>query len=291
MNLSERDYYLGFSVFPDIGPKRFRLLMEFFGSARRAWKTSEDELKDIKLNGNIISKFINFKKNFSIDKFLEKLNSKKINFLTEINPEYPVLLKEIPDPPIVIYIRGDLKRLEKINNTIAIVGTRAMTVYGRVATVKIVTELCHAGFTVVSGLAAGIDTIAHKTAIENNEKTIAVLGNGIDIIYPAANYDLYWKIVNGSGLIISEYPPGYMPTKSSFPLRNRIISGLSKAVVVIEGKKTSGALITAKYALDQGRDVFAVPGPINQPTSEGTSYLIKNGAAVASSAEDIIESL
>ena len=166
-----------------------------------------------------------------------------------------------------------------------------MTTYGKNATVKIVRELVFNKMTVVSGMARGIDTVAHKTALENSGYTIAVLGTGIDVIYPPENADLYRQIINQNGLVVSEYPPGLKPTKSSFPLRNRIISGLSQGVLVIEGRRQSGALISARYALDQGREVFAVPGPINSPTSEGTAYLIKQGATVVSGVTDILEEL
>lgn len=289
--MTERDYYLGFSVFQDIGPVRFRLLIDYFGSAKRAWESSYAELIKINLNPKIAARFCDFRSKFSLPSFISGLKSKNVSFLTLADSEYPKLLKEISDPPIIIYIRGDLTRLKKIKNSVAIVGTRKMTFYGKIATEKIVTGLVDGGFTIVSGMAEGIDTIAHKTAIRGQGSTIAVLGNGIDIIYPASNYDLYWQIVKESGLILSEYPPGLRPSRSSFPLRNRIIAGFAKAVVVVEGKVTSGALITAKYALEAGREVFAVPGPINYPTSEGTTYLIKHGASIATMASDIFEGL
>lgn len=291
MSLTEREYYLGFSVFPDIGPRRFQLLKGYFGSAKSAWEASESELFKINLGAKIISNFTDFRNNFSFSQFINNLQYKKIRFLTLKDENYPKLLKEIPDPPIVIYLRGNWDQTEKLNIKVGVVGTRRMTAYGKNSTQKIVSGLAQNGVTIVSGLAEGIDTIAHKTAIENNGKTIAVLGSGIDVIYPISNFDLYFQIIKKEGLIVSEYPPGFKPTKSSFPLRNRIISGLSNAVVVIEGKKTSGALITAKYALDQGKEVFAVPGPINSPTSEATTYLIKQGATIASNAGDIIEEL
>ena len=290
MELQERDYYLGFSVFSDIGPKRFKLLLEYFGSAQKIWEASEKQFKDINLRPTIAEKFLKFRKNFSIPVFLDSLKKKKTDFLCLLDIIYPKLLKEIADPPIVIYFRGNRNVIEKNKTCVAIVGSRLMTVYGKNATEKITKGLCGNAI-IVSGLADGVDTIAHKTAIENKGETIAVLGSGIDVIYPYKNYDLYWKIAKGNGLVLSEYPPGFAPSKSTFPLRNRIISGLSKALVVIEGKKTSGSLITARFAAEQGREVFAIPGPINSPMSEATSYLLKNGASLASNAEDILEEI
>lgn len=291
MNLRERDYYLGFSVFADIGAIRFRLLLRYFGSAKKAWEAEDNEYLKINLPGKIAVNFINFRKKFSIEKFQEELIKKKIDFLSLTDKNYPENLKQISDAPFVIYTRGNKDLLKNADKNVAIVGTRMMTKYGKNVTEKIAKELTLEKIIIVSGMAMGIDTIAHKTVLKNNGKTIAVLGSGIDQIYPPANYDLYWQIIKSDGLVVSEYPPGFKPSKTTFPLRNRIISGLSRGIVVVEGKKTSGAIITAKYAAEQGREVFAVPGPINYPTSEGTSYLIKQGANIATSAEDILKSI
>lgn len=204
--------------------------------------------------------------------------------------KYPGLLKEIPDPPVVLYVRG---RGEKIHlaRTIAVVGTRRITDYGRTVTQKLVRDLVGKGYTIVSGMALGVDAVAHHEAIKAGGKTIAVLGCGIDIIYPSSNTDLYWDIVRGHGAVVSEFPPGVRPDKKRFVTRNRIISGLSLGVVVIEGAEHSGTLITAKYAAEQGREVFAVPGPITSPYSRAAAILLKNGAKLVESADDIIEEL
>lgn len=203
---------------------------------------------------------------------------------------YPPLLREIPDPPKVLYVRG---RGSKINleKTIAVVGTRKMTPYGRRVTENLVTELVKNGFTIVSGMALGVDTVAHETAIANGGKTIAVLGCGVDIIYPNVNARLYWDIVGGGGAVVSEIAPRIRTDKKQFVTRNRIISGLSFGVVVIEGDEHSGALITAKYAAEQGREVFAVPGPITSRYSRASSILLQNGAKLVQSADDILEEL
>lgn len=174
------------------------------------------------------------------------------------------------------------------SKTIAVVGARLVTPYGRQVTKKLVTELVHRGFTVVSGMAIGIDTVAHWTAIAAGGKTIAVLGCGIDIIYPAVNARLYWAVAE-HGAVVSEFGGGVITAKAQFSARNRIISGLSRGVVVIEGTDTSGTLITAKYAAQQGREVFAVPGPVTSPTSRASSILLKNGAKLVENADDIFE--
>lgn len=206
------------------------------------------------------------------------------------DPKYPRLLAEIPDPPEVLYVRG---RGSKINleKTIAVVGTRHVTEYGITMTKKLVTDLVHHGFTIVSGLAYGVDAIAHQAAITAGGKTIAVLGCGIDIIAPPSNARLYWDIVNGHGAVVSEIPPGVRTDKKRFVTRNRIISGLSLGVVVTEGARKSGSLITARYAGEQGRDVFAVPGPVTSTYSGAAAFLLKNGAKLVESASDILEEL
>lgn len=206
------------------------------------------------------------------------------------HPQYPRLLKEIPDPPQVLYVRGNFEKIS-FNKTIAVVGTRQVTPYGREVTRKLVTDLVKKGFTIVSGMALGVDTVAHWAAIAAGGKTIAVLGCGIDIIAPASNARLYWAIVNGGGVVVSEIPPGVRTDKKQFVTRNRIISGLSLGVVVVEGDKHSGALITAKYAAEQGREVFAVPGPITSIYSRAPAILLQNGAKLVQSADDILEEL
>ncbi len=213
-----------------------------------------------------------------------------MSILTITNPKYPRLLREISDPPAVLYVRG---RGSKINleKTIAVVGTRHITKYGEDVTKKLVCELVARGFTIVSGLAYGVDAVAHQAAIDAGGKTIAVMGCGIDIIAPPSNATLYWDIVAGHGAVVSEIGPGIRTDKKRFVTRNRIISGLSLGVVVIEGGEHSGTLITAKYAADQGREVFAVPGPITSKYSRASSILLKNGAKLVESADDIIEEL
>jgi len=208
------------------------------------------------------------------------------------SPEYPKTLKKIIDPPQVLYYRGDLDIIKE-NPVFAVVGTRRCSDYGRQATMEIVSELSRIGFVIVSGMARGIDTVAHQTALDNKTKTIAVLGTGIDqkSIYPQENVGLAKKIIKSGGAVISEFAPGTPGHKSNFPQRNRIISALSLGTLVIEAKQRSGALITANYAFEQNKKVFALPGSIYCPNSRGCHYLIKKGAKLVENADDILQAL
>ncbi len=213
-----------------------------------------------------------------------------IRRVTLQNKNYPAILKEIPDPPKELYIKGEITAQD--NLAIAIVGTRKYSQYGKQVTFDISGKLAKLGITIISGLAKGIDTFAHQAALENNGRTIAVLGSGLDkkSFYPSCNYHLGEKI-SQCGALISEYPPGTRGTQFTFPQRNRIISGMSLGVVVIEAPEKSGALITATLALEQNREVFAIPGSIYEKNSRGTNNLIKMGAKIVTCIEDILEEL
>ncbi|MDP5273428.1 DNA-processing protein DprA [Chengkuizengella axinellae] len=217
---------------------------------------------------------------------LELYKNTNISFLTILDENYPALLKEIPNPPWVIYYKGNPELLD--NTKLAIVGTRAPTTYGRIVTKKLADQLSNIGFCIVSGLAKGIDSISHKAAIEQSGSTIAVLGSGIDVVYPSENKTLYNEITM-KGLVVSEFPIGTQPHPGLFPQRNRIIAGLSLGTLVIEAAEKSGSLITADQALDMSRDVFAIPGPITSPKSQGTLSLIKQGAKMVTALKDIVE--
>ncbi|OGG08714.1 DNA protecting protein DprA [Candidatus Gottesmanbacteria bacterium RBG_16_43_7] len=285
-------YTIGFSVFPGIGPLRYRSLMKVFKSAAVAWQQPENVLKEV-LGKSLAEKFIRFRNTFSLSDYLQKLRQEKVSVVTIDESKYPQLLREISDPPIALYIKGrksdpplDLAR------TLAVVGTRRMTPYGREITRELVAGLVRSGLTIVSGMAYGIDAQAHLAAIENGGKTIAVLGCGVDIAAPRVNTFIYNKIIDaGHGIVISEMPLSHLPDKGLFPARNRIISGLSLGVVVVEGNVTSGALITAKYAAEQGRDVFCIPGPVTSQASRGPLWLMQHGAKPVDRVEDIISEL
>lgn len=289
----EQKCWVAFSVFPGIGPVRFALLREYFGSAAAAWKADPSVLRNVNLGDKLVAQFLAFRKTFPLNTYLMSLENLGVHVVTLNDPRYPKRLKQIPDAPFLLYVKAKQGQ-EKLNldRTVAVVGTRKITRYGADVTRRIVEGLVSYGFTIVSGLAYGVDAAAHQAAIDAGGKTIAVLGCGIDIIAPPSNARLYQLIgEEGYGAIVSEMPLGLRPEKGMFIARNRIISGLSLGVVVTEGGGDSGALITARNAAEQGREVFAVPGPITSPYSAGPAKLIKQGAKLVERVEDIIEEL
>jgi DNA processing protein len=289
----ETKYWVAFSVFPGVGPVRFKLLLDYFGSAKNAFQASGKTLQSIHFPTNLIGKFSDFRSTFDIEKYLVELENVHIHVLTLNNPKYPKLLAKISDPPFVLYVKG-IKGKVPINLTriIGVVGTRKITPYGEEVTRKLVTDLVASGFTIVSGMAYGVDAVAHQTALDCDGQTIAVLGCGVDVIAPPVNTNLYHRICeSGQGAIIAEMPLGLRPNKGLFPARNRIISGLSLGVIVTEGADDSGALITARNAAEQGREVFAVPGPVTSQYSRGPAKLLKNGAKLVENADDVLDEL
>ena len=288
--MTEKEYWLGFSIFPGIGPQRFDKLLEHFGSAKQIWEADDSALSPL-LGKALTPQFIAFRKTFSLAGYITALEKKQVSFVTLAEEAYPQQLKAIPNPPFVLYLRGDIAVLKQSDTLISIVGARAVTSYGKEVTRIITTELVQAGCVIVSGLAMGVDAIAHATTVENNGKTIAVLGCGVDCCYPTINESLYNSILANGGVIISEFPLGAPPSKGSFPSRNRIIAGLSTGVVVTEGAEDSGTLITADFAQKFGRNVFAVPGPITSQLSKGPYKLIAKGATLVTSGKDILGEL
>lgn len=302
--MEERSYWLGFSSFSGIGPGRFSKLLKEFGSAEKAWNASFSELESV-LGKALAPKFIKFREEFSIEDYEQKLNKQKVWYLTLEDEGYPALLKQIKKLPFILFGKGNKEILKQVQDdplatlpagrqgsgqlrTIAIVGTRRITQYGKQVTESLTTDLVANGFVVVSGLALGVDATAHKTTIDNRGKTIAVLGCGVDCCSPEENSYLYDRILESGGAIVSEYPLGTSPTKGSFPSRNRIIAGLSRGVLVTEGAADSGALYTADEAFALSRPVFAVPGPITSSLSKGPHGLITKGAKLISGAEEIL---
>jgi len=290
MENKEIKYYNALNLITEIGANRFKKLLAYFPSAKLAWEASASELKKAGLEENIINTLIEKRSGISPDKELEKVIRAGIEIVTLKDSKYPKLLKEIYDSPALLYVKGDLLRLED-EFCLAVVGTRKLSSYGRQVTSVITRDLAQAGLSITSGLALGIDALAHKAALEAQGKTIAVLGCGLDRVYPVANQKLAQDMLTKRGAIVSEFPLGTPPLKHHFPFRNRIISGLSLGVLVIEAAEISGALITARSALEQNREVFAVPGNIYSPTSVGPNNLIKMGAKLVTSAQDILEEL
>jgi DNA processing protein len=272
-----------------------RLLLEYFGSAEIAWKASEINLARTGLSKRVLDELISQRRKLIPQQYSESIRRRGIKMVTILDKDYPERLKNISDPPNVLFIKSrlELSVIAKLTKRkiIAVVGTRKMTEYGQEVTAKLTHELSLKGFTIVSGMALGVDGVAHQEAINAGGKTIAVLGAGVEVIYPREHTQLYQSIFYHGGAILSEVAPDQIVGRGIFPARNRIVSGLSEAVLVTEGAIDSGSLITARMALEQGREVFAVPGPINSALAEGTNYLLKQGARLVTSAQDILESL
>ncbi len=267
---------------------KVRALLDFFGDLERAWTAEATALKQAGLDRRARSNLLKARAKLDLDAELEKLDRQNIKVLTWEDPAYPSRLLQIPDPPAVLYVRGQITTEDEW--AFAVVGTRRVSAYGKTATQRLVRDLSINRLTIVSGLARGIDGEAHRAALETGGRTIAVLGCGLDLIYPPEHRNLAREIVE-RGALVSEYPLGTRPEASNFPPRNRIISGLSLGVLVVEAGSKSGALITADYAADQGRDVFAVPGNLFVHNSIGTNRLIQDGAKLVMSSQDILEEL
>lgn len=290
MSLSDLHYLLALHSIEFLGPARIKKLFDYFGSFEAIWKAPLNEFSQFKFPDNLKANFKIAKKDLDPQKYWEKLQKAGINVRTIFSDDYPASLREITGAPMIIYYKGILDG-DLLDNCFGVVGTRKPTGYGRIVTEKLTKELVEAGLVIVSGLARGVDTIAHTATISAGGKTIAVLGGGLFKIFPAENLGLAERIVDGHGAILTEFPPNYPHLAGNFPARNRIIAGLSKGVLVTEAAEDSGSLITARLAIEQGREVFAVPGPITSSMSEGTSVLLKDGAKLVSSAKDILEEL
>lgn len=262
--------------------------IKHFDSLENVWYNYKNEKNNIKFINDELKNKLHISHNSFPDKLFNKLETENIKIITIFDDKYPKKLASISNPPYLLYIKGDTTIFE--NTLIAVIGSRKATSYGKWATEKFSRELANLGVVIVSGLANGLDTIAHQTAIKNNSKTIAVLGSGIDIVYPKKNNSLYLDIIM-NGAIVSEYTFGMSPLANNFPKRNRIISGLCEGVLITEAMEKSGTLITATHAANQGREVFAVPGNVDSLYSKGTNNLIKDGAKIATCIDDICEEI
>jgi len=281
-------YWVGFHRIQGIGAVRLRGLLEAFGDLERAWNAGQADLKRAGLNTDLSNAVVKARQEMDLNAALGQIQDAGYQVLRMKDPGYPERLKQIASPPIVLYVWGEITLADRI--AVAIVGTRRPTEYGLAVTQEIARYLGARGVTVVSGLARGIDGAAHRAALEAGGRTFAVLGSGLDRIYPSEHRQLAMQIAVG-GCVLSEYPLGTDPEARNFPARNRIISGISLAVVVVEAGERSGALITADFAADQGRDVFAVPGTVHRPTSKGTNRLIQSGAFPLLEPGEILETL
>ncbi len=284
----ELKYWVGFNIIPGIGRVKFSQLETYFGKLENAWKAGKGELTQAGLDNNTIKTIETSRPQIDLYSEMEKLEKSGIKAITFRDAEYPPRLKEIYDYPPLIYVSGDIKSQDEWS--IAVVGSRRATVYGRQVTEEIAHDLAENGITVVSGLARGIDTVAHNSTLKAGGRTIAIFACGLDTIYPAENVNLARRIAI-QGSLISEYPLGAKPRPDNFPRRNRIMSGISLGVLVVEADESSGAMITAHIALEQNREVFAIPGSILSPMSRGTNSLIQEGAKLVRSCTDILEEL
>ena len=284
----EKIFWVAFSNFEGVGSQRFKVLLEYFGSAKKAWMASHFDLEKIGLPVKLVRDFCDFREKFLPHDYFNLLKQKKVSVLTLLDEGYPELLRQIPSPPAVLYLKGEFRKED--NLALAVVGTRKITPYGRQVTMILVSNLVAAGLTIVSGMARGVDSVAHEATLAAGGRTIAVLGSGVNVVYPPENKVLYEKI-SQNGAVISEFPADYPALPQNFPIRNRIISGLSLGVLVTEAAQDSGSLITASSGAEQGREVFAVPGPITSPLSAGTSELIQKGAKLVHAVKDILEEL
>ena len=286
--MNDKRYWVGFNLVKGIGAVRLQALCNHFGDLALAWQAPADALQAAGLSPKLAERVAQVRAGVDLDKYLTKVMAQGIEILTWDDELYPPRLKEIDQPPPVLYVRGALTTEDSW--AVAVVGTRRVSAYGRQVAEDIASFLAANGVTVVSGLARGVDAIAHQSALKAGGRTIAVLGCGVDRIYPPEHVQLAEKMM-ASGALISDYAPGTPPDASNFPPRNRIISGLSMATVVVEAGETSGALITAQFAIDQGREVFAVPGNILAPQSKGTNRLIAQGARPMLSVRDMLDVL
>jgi len=286
--MNDKRYWVGFTLIKGIGAVRLQALIHNFGDLESAWRAAPADLAEAGLGAKVIERVIQAREKMDLEKIWEQIARQGIQILTWEDEAYPSRLKEIDQPPPVLYVRGEY--LPEDAFAVALVGTRRVTPYGRQITEEIAAFLAANGMTVISGLARGVDAIAHTAALKAGGRTLGILGSGVDRIYPPEHRALAEQMME-RGAIISDYAPGTPPEASNFPPRNRIISGLSLAVVVIEAGETSGALITAEFAAEQGREVFAVPGSILAPQSKGTNKLIQQGALPLLNASDLMQAL
>jgi len=286
--LETKAYWVGFNLVKGIGAVRLKQILDFFGSLEVAWNSPVEGFISAGIPQKIIENLVKIRSQVDLNRVIDTIAQKKIRVITWQDSDYPRRLKEIHQSPPVLFVNGNLNVEDEW--AVAVVGTRRVTAYGRMVAMELAGFLARNGVTVVSGLARGVDAIAHQSALQAGGRTIAVLGSGVDIVYPPEHAKMAKEII-AQGALISDYPIGTPPDGVNFPPRNRIISGLSLATVVVEAGETSGALITAEFAVEQGRDVFAVPGSIMAPQSDGTNRLIEQGARPLLKMDEILETL
>jgi DNA processing protein len=287
--MTRTEAYLALNLLPKIGPVRVRRLLEVFGSPERILTAKTREILGVDGFGVDLAEAVaGWESRIDLSRELRRIKEENLTLLTQEDALYPKLLKRIYDPPLVLYVRGQLT--ERDHNALAIVGSRHTTQYGLATSKKLAFQLAYAGYTIISGLARGIDTAAHEGALASKGRTVAIIGAGLGKLYPPENAALADKIAE-QGAVVSEFPVDYPPDKQSFPLRNRIVSGWSCGVIVTEAPSRSGSLITAQQAAEQGRTVYAVPGNIDRPSSHGCNKLIQEGAKLIMDGADVLDDL
>lgn len=284
-------FWTAFAAIEQLDSTFIQRLYNYFGDIETAWDAKLSDLREIEgLSIKKAENFIDKKKSINPEQSLERVINKKIQILTYEDNSYPYMLRQIPNPPMTLFYKGNLFSCN-FDKTLAFVGSRRASFIGKESVRKIISDFNGTDLTIVSGLAAGIDAISHQSAIDNNLKTIGVIASGFDFTYPSSNKHLYEKIINGAGAIITEYYPTFEPIKFRFPQRNRIVTGLSYGTVVGEAAIKSGALISANLTLEQGRELMCIPGSINNINTEGVYKLLKDGATLVTSGDDILNAL
>lgn len=284
--MDSQEAFIALNMIEHVGPVRVRQLLDHFGSAPDILRASKSQLLAVRGIGDDTAEAIaNWEKSIDLSAELTRIRDYGCHVLTQSDEEYPALLREIYDPPIVLYVKGRLAAKDR--NAVALVGTRQTTHYGQETARKLAYQMAYVGVTVVSGGARGIDTAAHQGALSAKGRTIAVLGTGINLVFPSENAELFERIA-ANGAVMTQFPFNRQADRQSFPIRNRIVAGMTLGTVVVEAHLNSGALITANFATDYGRQVFAVPGRIDSPRSKGCHELIKKGAKLCEGAEDIL---
>ena len=289
----KQKFWIGFSSIEQIDSAFICSLYEYFGDIERAFNCSKkdfSEMGDIEINEKKLDNFLRLRDKIDPDKTSDEVEKRGIKVLTYDDEKYPKMLREIHNPPAVLYYKGDLFSCN-LDRTVAFVGSRRASTDGRDSVKRIINDFRNTDICIVSGLAEGIDAVSHRSAIENNLKTIGVIASGFDFKYPSSNRDLYEKLEQGDGAVVTEYYPTFEPIKFRFPQRNRIVTGLSYGTVVGEAALKSGALISANLTLEQGRELMCIPGSINNKNTEGVYKLLKNGATMVTSGEDILNAL
>jgi len=286
--MMDKAYWVWLHLIPEVGAGRFHLLLKRFGDPKEVYEATDEEIRSTEklIGAKAMHGILASRRECDLVAAEKVCRSEEFSVLTIRDADYPPLLRMIPVPPVVLFLKGSFPDPKK--PALAIVGSRHSTVYGCEAARKLAGEMADLGIAVISGLARGIDGMAHRGALEHNGYTLGVLGCGVDIVYPRENEELFRQMAKKGG-IVSEYPPGMQPLPGFFPVRNRIISGISDGVLVVEAGRKSGALITVDHALEQGREVFALPGNIDSPVSEGTNHIIQQGAHMVTCARDIVE--